>query len=431
MERYRSMSFASVSGDVSRFNSLIHFDVSAFGVLGQGRPARPGTGTLQLAVFCGVIALLCLAAIAKSADAQDYPQKLVGQMAPQLKFESVLNGRDTIKAPAIEMKGSVTLLEFWFTTCGPCRQAVPHLNKIVRGFARKGLRTFAVTFDSVDAVRDYIKEVPIASPIAIDTTRSIMKAYGVFAYPTTFLIGKDGKVLSCTNPDAITEKVISDALAGKPIALKPTNSAFAVAPVATSEPDPAVASVRIAESSGSGMTFSVTPERVAIKGVGLRQLVQSLFNLEPKQSSMELQPDDRIFEVESNVPGGRGNAAMALLKAAVIETFHLDVKVEPRKLDVAVFRLKGPVKGVQPWNGKERGASANQFRGMPLGSIISTAAYMMGLLGIDETNDRTFYDFTLNFDAAKPVEQQVLETFGIEVTKEVRELPFTIVKQQK
>jgi uncharacterized protein (TIGR03435 family) len=377
------------------------------------------------------VVLAWIAALASSASAQNYPQELVGRPAPPLVVESVLDEGKAAPSPTIELKGSVTLLEFWFTTCGPCRAAVPHINNLVRKFGPKGLRAYAVTFDSADAVGKYLKEVPLAAPVAIDTSRSTMKAYKVFAYPTTVLIGKEGIVLACAGPNSFTDEVISDALAGKPVKVEARASEVAAPPEAPGTPT-AIASVRISpDPSPSGASFSLTPERAAIKGVGLRQLLEAVYRLDPRQCEMQLLPDERLFDVEAAVPGGTGDAATALLRAAIVQTFHLEVRVEQRDAPVAVFRIKDGLKGVKPWNGKDRVVHGDEFKGMKLASLVYSVAPAMGLIGIDETHDDNFYDFVLTLDDARPMPEQVRALFGIEITKETRALPFTIIRQDR
>lgn len=324
------------------------------------------------------------------------------------------------------------MLEFWFTTCGPCRQAVPHLNKLVQNFSPKGLRTYAVTFEPESKVRSYLKEAPIAAPIAIDTALSTIKAYGVIAYPTAVLIGKDGKVLAVTSPEAVTDEVVNDAIAGRTVKIRPANFKAMAAPVAPAETELPISSVRITPNEAvTNMSYSATSEKVEIKGVALRRLLDLMYRLDPNQSDMQLLPDARMFSAIATFPGGKGDAAMDLLKAAVAQTFHLKISVEDRETKVMVARLRGPLKNLKPWNGKDqRGAAGNRFTGMPLRSIIDSAAYLMGKVGIDETNDKQFYDFDLTLDDKKPIEDQMLSIYGIEVTIETRKIPFTTIRQE-
>jgi uncharacterized protein (TIGR03435 family) len=324
----------------------------------------------------------------------------------------------------------VTLLEFWFVNCGACRQAVPHMNKLLRQYMPKGLQAYAVTFDRPEAVKEYLKEVPLAAPVGIDRAMATIKPYGVFAYPTTVLIGKAGKVLSCSSPMAIDEQVLNDALAGRPVKVKEKELGAIPAPEMPLASAPAFASVRITPiSQASGVSFDITPSKVVFKGIPLRYALQNLYGLDLNQSKIELLPDERIFNFEAEVEGGKGDAALALLRSAVEKVFRLTITVEQREMDVAVFRKSGPLKGVRPWNGKDRTATKDQYKGMPLTSIINSAAFMMKIVGIDETGDTNFYDFTLTFETGKPIEQQIKENFGLEVTREKRKLPFTTIKQ--
>lgn len=366
-----------------------------------------------------------MAAIAQQSD---YPQNLVGKTAPELRFESVLhNGKLSKIKP--KLKGRVTLLEFWFVNCGACRQAVPHFNRLVRKFGPKGLQSFAITFESAVAARKYLEEVPLAAPVGIDTARQTIKRYGVTGYPHTFLIGRDGKVISSSGPESITEKVLADALAGRRVKLEPIKEQTSpeLDPESTSAP-----SFSATVSSRKGASFSITPERVAFLGVSLRQAIQYLYALTPNQFDMKLQPDENLYDLRTQVPGGKNDAALKLMKASLERKFKISVKVEMRDQKVAVFRKNGPLKGVTPWDGKkQRGATGDDFTGQTLGSIVESVGYMMGLIGVDETNDKGLYDFRLTLQTSPSFEQQVKEMFGLDVTRETRKLPFTIVRQSK
>lgn len=378
-----------------------------------------------------------MAAMMRTTFDDSYPQKLVGKMAPALNFESVLADNNSVNSPKIQLKGKVTLIDFWFTTCGPCRASVPHLNKLVREFSPKGLQTFAITFETANVVQDYLKLVPIAAPIGVDVARNTIKSYGVNAYPTTFLIGRDGKVIACASPDSFTEQIISDALAGKPVKVrqtvfKPVTAAEINATPSLDTGTPALSSFRIVPTTMKGSSsFSITSAKASIRGVPLDRMLQYLYNLEPGQYKMNLLPEERLFDAEALVPGATGSTASDLLKAALISTFHLTIKVEYHPTKVAVFRIKGALKGVKPWDGKTRSATGNDYRGMTLASIIDSVAYELKLPGVDETKDKNRYDFSMDFDYSKPLDAQSLEKFGLEVTRETRDMPFTTITQGK
>ena len=51
---------------------------------------------------------------------------LVGKEAPEFK----LNGMDGKPVTLKSMRGSVVVLDFWATWCGPCQMSLPMLNKL-------------------------------------------------------------------------------------------------------------------------------------------------------------------------------------------------------------------------------------------------------------------------------------------------------------
>ena len=103
-------------------------------------------------------------------------------------------------------KGQVVLLDFWATWCGPCKAAMPGLEKIYKQIKKNGVVVFSVnvwdTKDAFDAwVAKYSGETysfTFAYDLAgNDMKKSIAAAkYQVSGIPTMYVIGRDGKIKS-------------------------------------------------------------------------------------------------------------------------------------------------------------------------------------------------------------------------------------------
>jgi len=92
-------------------------------------------------------------------------------------------------------KGEVVLLNFWATWCPPCRQEMPSMVALSNKYADKGLKMIAVSVDrDTDALKKFVQEYKLPFLVLHDKDSSASTAYGVFRYPETFLIGRDGKV---------------------------------------------------------------------------------------------------------------------------------------------------------------------------------------------------------------------------------------------
>jgi cytochrome c biogenesis protein CcmG, thiol:disulfide interchange protein DsbE len=94
-------------------------------------------------------------------------------------------------------RGKVVYLDFWASWCGPCKQSFPFMNSLQSRYADKGLVIVAVNVDTAreDAQR-FLKQVPADFKVAYDPKGDVAKEYAIKGMPSSFLIGRDGKVLS-------------------------------------------------------------------------------------------------------------------------------------------------------------------------------------------------------------------------------------------
>ena len=118
----------------------------------------------------------------------------VGNTAPMITG-SYVNGKP-IDLSLIIPKTKITLLNFWFIGCAPCRQEMPHLQKLHAAFESKGLRVITVNQgDHADAIANYFKDANLTMPVVGGPTgMEAIENYKVSGFPTTYLIGQDGKI---------------------------------------------------------------------------------------------------------------------------------------------------------------------------------------------------------------------------------------------
>lgn len=94
-----------------------------------------------------------------------------------------------------ELQGKVVLLDFWATWCGPCREALPHMQKVAKKFQGQPLVILSVSLDKDDkAWRAFIAKNEMTWPQYRDGyfEGPIAKKFGVNAIPHTFTIDADG-----------------------------------------------------------------------------------------------------------------------------------------------------------------------------------------------------------------------------------------------
>ncbi len=122
---------------------------------------------------------------------QKEPSSLEGAAAPA--FE--LKGMDDKAVKSDDLKGSVYVLDFWATWCGPCRAALPKLDEIYQSKKADGLKVFAVNLqEDKDTAAKFVAATHLAIPVLLDTDAKVAESYEASAIPETVLVGKDGKV---------------------------------------------------------------------------------------------------------------------------------------------------------------------------------------------------------------------------------------------
>ncbi len=94
------------------------------------------------------------------------------------------------------LRGRVVLVNVWATWCTPCRVEMPLLEATWNRHKAAGLVVLGASVDkgNPQTVRDFITDRGISYPIAIVGPDVIRELGGVVGYPTSILIGRDGRV---------------------------------------------------------------------------------------------------------------------------------------------------------------------------------------------------------------------------------------------
>jgi cytochrome c biogenesis protein CcmG, thiol:disulfide interchange protein DsbE len=107
-----------------------------------------------------------------------------------------------------ELRGKLVWLNFWASWCPPCQAETPVLRDMDERFRDQGLAIVgvAVQESAPDVVRDYVDRYGLAYPIGFDATADVFNRYRVFALPTQYFIGPDGRILGVVNGPLDTGK---------------------------------------------------------------------------------------------------------------------------------------------------------------------------------------------------------------------------------
>lgn len=113
---------------------------------------------------------------------------------PQVKFP-ILSGE---LVAADDLKGKVTLVNFWATSCAPCITEMPKFVSTYNQFKDRGFETIlvAMDFDPPNYVRTFTERNKLPFKVALDARGEIAKSFGdITVIPTTFIIDKKGHII--------------------------------------------------------------------------------------------------------------------------------------------------------------------------------------------------------------------------------------------
>ena len=132
--------------------------------------------------------LLTFVSMVHGGDLQPYT---AGAATPALKLHDLNNKEHDLN----QYKGHVVLVQFWATYCTPCRKEMPSMNKMMKKMGKTPFKILAVNMGETDAeVKTFVNEVKPAFTILMDPVGNSIADWRVFAAPSNFIIGPDGKI---------------------------------------------------------------------------------------------------------------------------------------------------------------------------------------------------------------------------------------------
>ena len=144
-----------------------------------------------------------------------------GSMQKFPAFEGKDLDGNTVKSDELFSGNTVTVMNFWFTTCNPCVGELAELDALNKELAEKGGSLIGVNTFTLDGDEAAISE---AKDVLVKKGATYQNVYfdsdgeagkfttNIFAYPTTYVVDRSGNIVGEPIVGAITEKKQAETL---------------------------------------------------------------------------------------------------------------------------------------------------------------------------------------------------------------------------
>ncbi|MGO0883682.1 cytochrome c biogenesis protein/redoxin [Clostridioides difficile] len=101
-----------------------------------------------------------------------------------------------------DYEGKVVFLNFWATWCPPCKEEMPHIEQLYKDYKKNNEDVVILGVASPNLGREgsrehvinFLKDEGYTFPVVLDEDGELAYQYGINAFPTTFIIDKEGYV---------------------------------------------------------------------------------------------------------------------------------------------------------------------------------------------------------------------------------------------
>ncbi|MGO4877456.1 TlpA family protein disulfide reductase [Pedobacter psychrotolerans] len=162
-------------------------------------------GSYKLVKIPAHIAKDGCAVIAANAKTELRYFKMEGKPIPAFNFKDI-NG---VEYSSANTKGKIVLFKCWFIGCSTCVKEMPELNKMVEKYNnRKDILFVSLAIDDKKPLQEFLTKTKFEYATVPGQDKYMTEKLKVAAYPTHFLINKNGILVKTVN----TETAISEVL---------------------------------------------------------------------------------------------------------------------------------------------------------------------------------------------------------------------------
>jgi thiol-disulfide isomerase/thioredoxin len=104
------------------------------------------------------------------------------------KIQDVSGNKFDVRKP----DGKIYVFNYWFINCPPCKKEIPELNRLVEKYKNNSDVVFlGIALDDAYSLKQFLTTTPFRYNI-VDDGRYFAQKFGLKAYPTHVIVGKDG-----------------------------------------------------------------------------------------------------------------------------------------------------------------------------------------------------------------------------------------------
>ncbi len=140
-----------------------------------------------------VSGVIYLASISGTGPSRAPAKSVVaGEIAPDFELEDTEGNLVSLSA----LRGKVVMVNFWATWCPPCIEEMPSMEKLNEIMGGDDFVMLAVNTEKNgrSVVPEFLKKTPHSFTILYDDKGVVQKNYGVYKFPESYIIRKDGTV---------------------------------------------------------------------------------------------------------------------------------------------------------------------------------------------------------------------------------------------